>query len=700
MSWIRSNITLVTIVIFLALLGFILTDLFRSVSMSGISNEAGVVAGEAISYPEFQDRVTQTLNQQGGDVDELRRGQIEDQVWDQIVARKVFENEFQKVGVEVTGKEIADMMVGEHVSPYVQQLFFGQNPYDREQVRNIIQSADSDPNLANQLRAIEEDLAFNRAYYKLLNIATSSYLGSTPAVEQRYKEQNRQVNLKYFVVDYTSIPDEEVPVSDNELTSYMEDHEEDYKQEEETLIRYALFEATPTKVDSQRAFEKVLRLKKRFTSTDQDSAFTASRSSSPYIGVSYQDIANLPAVVQDSLVAGKAGQVFGPIQEAGLYKLFKVVNDTAADNASFKIRHIQLNLGPDTTKILADANDIARQVRSGADFEALAKEKSEDAISKNNGGTLGWYRRGSYGPDFDDAISRGSVGSILGPIKSNRGYHIVEILDRAERLYDLAQIEGRITAGDETIKKAQSQANEFGVRLKRSKIINETASELNSIVRESPAVTEESRTIQQNLRGGRDLVLWAINADVGDVSPKVYKIGNPRTGITFIIGQVVERIDEGLQPLDNVRDEIEREVRNKKKAEIIKGKLAGLTGDLESMKSSYGDGGRTSEANNVSFNSRTLIGAGPEPRVIGRASVMNKGDISGPIAGDRGVFIIEITEVTEAAELQEQNVTAQQQSFVSEGQRVLQNGLQPALVELGDVEDTRAEFEAARNRVQ
>lgn len=77
----------------------------------------------------------------------------------------------------------------------------------------------------------------------------------------------------------------------------------------------------------------------------------------------------------------------------------------------------------------AEANDILKQLKSGADFAKLAKDKSLDTGSKNAGGDLGYFGKGVMVAEFEQAAFSLKVGELSGPVKSQFGYHIIKVTD-------------------------------------------------------------------------------------------------------------------------------------------------------------------------------------------------------------------------------------------------------------------------------
>ena len=76
----------------------------------------------------------------------------------------------------------------------------------------------------------------------------------------------------------------------------------------------------------------------------------------------------------------------------------------------------------------AEAQTIYELLKNGQDFATLAKERSKDTGSGANGGDLGWFGKGAMVPEFEQAAFSLKVGEISKPVKSQFGYHIIQVL--------------------------------------------------------------------------------------------------------------------------------------------------------------------------------------------------------------------------------------------------------------------------------
>ncbi|SDZ75362.1 peptidyl-prolyl cis-trans isomerase C [Desulfuromusa kysingii] len=76
-------------------------------------------------------------------------------------------------------------------------------------------------------------------------------------------------------------------------------------------------------------------------------------------------------------------------------------------------------------------NDLKTEIEAGADFEKVAQQHSKCPSGKQ-GGALGEFTPGQMVKEFDDVVFSGEVGKVLGPVKTQFGYHLIEITDRTD----------------------------------------------------------------------------------------------------------------------------------------------------------------------------------------------------------------------------------------------------------------------------
>jgi len=98
--------------------------------------------------------------------------------------------------------------------------------------------------------------------------------------------------------------------------------------------------------------------------------------------------------------------------------------------SEIRIAHILiLNNGPDA---LRKATKIADEAKTGEDFPKLAKEYSQDTMSAQNGGDLGYFKKGDLVESLEFAVKDVQINEIVGPVESPGGYHIIKVLDKKD----------------------------------------------------------------------------------------------------------------------------------------------------------------------------------------------------------------------------------------------------------------------------
>lgn len=147
-----------------------------------------------------------------------------------------------------------------------------------------------------------------------------------------------------------------------------------------------------------------------------------------------RSLASLPQMFAERVVSMKQGEISGPIRAAnGLHmiKLTAIAGDQAPQIATvYHVEHILLKSLPnsDGKKSKQMIDKIAAEIKSGKNFEMLAKKYSEDLLSAKQGGDLGWLHSGETVPEFEQAFKQLKPGQVSKPIKSSFGWHLIKYL--------------------------------------------------------------------------------------------------------------------------------------------------------------------------------------------------------------------------------------------------------------------------------
>ena len=264
-----------------------------------------------------------------------------------------------------------------------------------------------------------------------------------------------------------------------------------------------------------------------------------------------------------------------PVEEAELRAYYDEHVEEFLEGEQASARHILFRLAPDATELEQGetelrANGVASIAHSGGDFAALVAAHSDDPGSKDLGGDLGWFGRGSMVPEFEDAVFSAKPGEILGPIRSQFGYHIIKVevfrpehrqpFEEVEELVRSRVLEGRATA------ESEARAGILARRMQSD--ASDTQDQWQAIADEDEAVAlNQSPRFSAGeaiagVSNGPELTDEAFAASVGDIKGPV---AVPRG---WIVWQLAEIRPEGIPSFEEVRPEVEQKLRRERAVEL------------------------------------------------------------------------------------------------------------------------------------
>ncbi|RZK77454.1 MAG: peptidylprolyl isomerase, partial [Pedobacter sp.] len=491
--------------------------------------------------------------------------------------------------------------------------------------------------------------------------------------------------FKYTGLDYTSIPDANVKLTESDYSEYYNENKKRFENPTETRsFEYVSFSVSPTKDDSVAVKAQVDKLAADFRTAANDSLFAAVNSD---VKVPYSFVAKGkldPAV--DSVVFNlPAGSFYGPVFSGNSYKLVKVVA-TRFSPDSVKASHILLDPsklgGADRALKLADSLKVL--VQNGASFATLAGEYSVDG-SKDKGGDLGTFTPGTMVPEFDNAVFSGNTGD-LKIVTTQFGVHLIRIEKQigSSKVAKLAYIEKSLLSSNKTKDAAYKKASSFLNEVKENNFA-ELAQKKGYTVGVADKVTP-TQGFAPGLDNPRQLIRDAYAAEKGDVLEQVYQMDN-----AFVIARLTDIRPKGALPLDAVKKEIEPMVLNAVKAKMLKEKLDKALSGSNSIEQVAQKLNKTATpVPNIVFANPVIPGAGQENRLIGAVFGSQPGKLSKSVAGDRGVYAFVVEGFTNPAPLA--NTYKQKETMMQgTGQRSLGAAFQ-ALQDKSKIKDNRVKF--------
>ncbi len=692
---IRDKYAKVTVVLIaLALIGFILTDYFQSQSRTrggSTSTTVGVVNGRKIDLKEFTQAVTDIeagMKQQGYPTGEGLTEQARTQAWDQQVSIALLEEEFRKLGIDVSKKELGDILYGVNPPQELAQQFTDKTTgqYNAAQAKQALEQT-LKKGTQEQKDYFNNRIAqwvLQRKYEKYSSMLSNTVNVPKWFVEKQNADNSQMAKVSYVTQTYASIPDSSVKVDDKEIADYISKHKDDFKQEESRNIAYVTFNAAPSSADTLLVRNRLMELKAGFDTTDNIQNFLAAEGVDFYDG--YISGKTIQIAAKDSIFKTPVGQVYGPYLDGNSFVLAKMLGvKQMADTA--KVRHILISTQQrDTASALLRLDSVKLALAGGANFDSVCAKYSDDG-NKDQGGVYDNVTHGQMVPTFNDFIFSNATGT-KGVVKTDFGYHYVEILSQkgSGAAYKIAYLPKEIATSQETVNTALNNANQFFGEAKDAKGFD-AAYEKNWKTKGSvKSVATNIKPADAQLQGigfSRELVRNIYAAKKGDI------VKPERVGDQYIVALVTDVYEEGTQSPALARMMVEPLLRNKKKAEILKKKVGTVT-TLEAAGNML-NGAMVQVADSLRIDARQSKSMGFEPKVLGAAfNPANKGKVvNEALEGSQGVYVIRVDEVT-STPVTVGSVDDQRKAMAQQKKQMLGNPL-GALRNAATIKDKRAD---------
>lgn len=698
---IRQLSTAVIAVIFIALGLFIIGGdlLSPNSSILNLFNRKEVVNinGVSISPQEFSDQLNTVRSNMAARLGRNINNDVEGdflryEALNELLYKHAILPQAERIGLTVTDEEVIDMVQGNNIHPELREAFRNQQTgeVDRNQIITFLNSlASLPPEQRAQFEAFERSLIPTRLRQKYAHLMTFSTYATRQEAERYYHDTNDRRAIKFLFVPFSSIPDSVIKYTEAELQAYLEAHSSRYKRKENRAIEYVTFSFKPSAKDSAKVKSKIMKLKEELATKPESEiqAFVANNSD---LGTSYRDFkpADIPEEIsRDSL---KVGAVLGPYIKHGYYIIYRIVKKSQDSVASAKASHILFRFGDDKQKAKREAEQLLARIKSGADFATMAGMYSQDPGTQSRGGDLGWFTEKQMVEPFEKAVMNATkTGLIPNLVETEYGYHIINVTGLKTRdKYTIAAISKDILPSDETKNQAFVKAGEFAKARNAKEYVDKVIAAKDLISIQALEIPEDARSIN-NLTDPRvrDIVRWAYADErkIGDVS-EVFELQDQ-----YLVAMLRDKTEEGEATLRDVREQVIKDYIKDKKAEMIRQKLSNLKGrTLEDLQKAYGAGAEVIEQSDINPITSNIRQANYAPYVVGATYALKKGERSGIIRDDYGMFIIEVTQTDEASELADYNTYKNQ---IEERRRLqTEDNILKAIRKLAKVKDNTARY--------
>lgn len=452
------------------------------------------------------------------------------------------------------------------------------------------------------LEEFEDGVRRSIVIEKLRTALTDWMSVSDADLEKEYRRRNEKVKLQVVALSADKFRPQ-VTVSDPEIASYFDAHKADYKIGEKRKIKYLLLD-----VEAARA---------KVTVT--------------------------PAEVE------------------------RYFNDNIQQYSTpeqVRASHILLKTeGKDEAAVRAQAEDVLKQAKSGADFAELAKKYSEDESNSANGGDLDYFGRGRMVREFEQVAFNMEPGKISDLVKTQYGFHIIKVTDKkAATTKKLDEVRPQITE-QLSYERAQKQVTDTADRIEAQ---IRTPRDLERVAKESGLPLQESGYFSKDepimgLGPSPEVNARAFEMKEGEVSGAL-RVARGQAFITVLDKQAPRD-----PKLDEVKEKVREDVVRQKAKELASQKAASIAAALKSaadFEKAAKDAGFEAKTTELVPRDSPLPELGVSAAVDAQAFSLPVAGVSGPIATDNGIAIVKIVEKKDVAPAEFTNAKDQFRSEV------------------------------------
>lgn len=699
---IRKHSALAVILVGVAIAAFIISDLFTGQGGGRNIPPVGSINGEDITLLDYNRRVednseVQRINQNKENLTQQEVFDIRQSTWNQFVKEIIMNKEYDKLGLTVTTEELYDLVQGPRPHSLIQQYF--QDPatgqYSPQMVLNFLQGLDQmQPEVKKQWLNLERYIKEDRLNTKYQTLVSKGYYIPDAFARMDYESKRKNAEIRYVALRYTTIPDDEITLTDKDYQAYYDKNKHTYKQDATRDIDYVIFEALPSEEDRARLRETMFQLYDEFRNAGDIPNFVNFTSDQRYDSAWYKK-GQLPLTLDSIVFSSPVGTFVPPYEEDNAWHMARLM-DIQSRPDSMKAEHIliayrgALRAAETITRSKEDAERIADSllnvVRSDkTKMQAMAFTLSDDGSAKDNNGDLGWFADGAMVPQFNEAVLNGKVGDIV-KAETAFGYHVIKITGKKDPVTKVrvARVMRAVEPSNKTFQDIYTRASIFAGENNNREKFEKAASELGLNLRNATYLRAMGNNIP-GIENPREIVRWtfAEKTRLGEVSP-VFDVGG-----MYVVAILSVIREEGTMPLEQMKDNLKTFVLNEKKAQVISERIKSIGNDIYQIANNFNTKVDTSLT--ITFSSRNIPGFGSEYQVIGEIFAMDPGSVSSPIQGNGAVFVVQLDRFYEPPAI-ENYAVYRDQVISSFRTRMAGNPMFSALQEKAAIEDNRVLF--------
>jgi len=438
----------------------------------------GEVNGTKISYQQFQNALRRQFMENRDKVKEMdsqAEARLREQTWNNVVNYTLLDQEVKKRGIKVSNSEIIAYVATNPPPSVLSDTTFRtkEGKFDYQRYMKLLSSPYID------WSPWEEKARSLLPVQKLQNLIFSTVRVTDGEVREEYIRRNEKAKVRWLQVLPADFHQEKVQVSDEEVQTYYQDHQEDFREPPRANLKYLLLAKEPSKADEESVKVKIGEIRDMAISGEDFSDLAQEYSQGPSASkggdLGFFEKGSMVKPFEDAAFSLKPGEISQPVRTRFGWHIIKV-EERKKDKVH--ARHILLKVKP-SPQTLDEIRSRAEDLAHLAAKEGLVKAVDDSLQLKETG----LFNQGEYipmigvNPTLSKFVEENNVGKTSGLVETKAGYYIFQIAEKkAAEIPPLSAVKDRI-------KSRLSRQKRRELALKRAKSIAERAKKEGSLIK-------------------------------------------------------------------------------------------------------------------------------------------------------------------------------------------------------------------------
>jgi peptidyl-prolyl cis-trans isomerase D len=508
---------------------------------------------------------------------------------DQMINRQALLSEAGRMGLRVTPGEVKDEL--QH-GRYAATFFPGGNFIGQVEYEDMLQRANLTPT------KFEESVGNDILLTKLQALISGSASVSEAEIHEQFIKQNAKVKFDYAILKQDDLRKGLHP-TDPELKAFYESHKASYANSvpEKRKVKYAVIETGKAAADVQLTAEDLRAY------YDQ-----------------HRDQYRMPEQVKVShiLIKTPLPGPDGKVDEKGVAEAQR------------------------------RAEDLLKQLKSGAKLEDLAKKYSEDPGSAKQGGSLGWIGKGQTVPEFEKTAFSLPKGQISDLVKSSYGFHLIRVDDKQEaHLKTIDEVKAEIEPVLKHQKGQQIAQKKADGLLKQARAQGLDA----AATAQSVSVITSDFFARKDVLPGLGPATQFMDAVFSEVENSPPDVAPASQGI--VVFQLLGIKPAATPTFAEIRSRVEDEFKNERSSTLLSQKMQELSDRAKAehdLKRAANELGATVKTSDFVLPEGQVPDVGSMSGPASVAFTMKPGEISGPINSGSNAVVLAVLENQQPSE--------------------------------------------------